>query len=76
LKRRKTLIINTTIFDERAYNAGLRDAMTKRGDEFCLLYPGIQQVQHEYFYAVHGANAASLEKYLGRAYALAKDFGG
>lgn len=37
---------------------------------------GIRQVEHEYFYAVHGANAATLEKYLARAYALGKDFGG
>jgi NAD(P)H dehydrogenase (quinone) len=76
LKHRKALIINTTIFDERTYDAGLRDAMTKLVDEFCLLYPGIQQVQHEYFHAVYGASAATREAYLARAYALGKNFGG
>ena len=33
LKHEKTLIIQPTIFDERAYNAGIRDAMKGLIDE-------------------------------------------
>lgn len=74
LHHRKALIINTTIWDERAYDTGLRDAMARLIDDYALRYPGVQQVQHEYFYAVHGADRATIETYLARAYALGKDF--
>ena len=43
-------------FDKRAYDAGLRDGMRMVIDEFTLTYPGITNVEHEYFYAVHGAD--------------------
>ena len=74
LHHRKALIINTTIFDERSYSMGLGDAITRLIDEFALQFPGIREVQHEFFYAVYGANAATREDYLGRAYALGHDF--
>jgi len=44
-------------------------------DDYALHYPGVQQVQHEYFYAVHGADRATIESYLARAYALGTEFG-
>jgi NAD(P)H dehydrogenase (quinone) len=75
LKHRKALIINTTIFDERSYASGLRDAMTQLVDDFALRYPGIREVQHEYFHAVYGANAATIERYLERAFELGLHFG-
>lgn len=75
LNHRKALIINTTIFDERSYASGLGDAMTRLIDDFALHYPGIREVRHEYFHAVHGADAATRAAYLGRAYALGRDFG-
>jgi NAD(P)H dehydrogenase (quinone) len=70
----KTLIIQTTIFDERAYQAGLRDAMTLLMDEFAFKYPGIKQVEHVFFYAVHGADEVTRRDYLERAYALGRQF--
>jgi NAD(P)H dehydrogenase (quinone) len=74
LKHEKALIIQTTIFDERAYRAGLRDAMTALIDEYALRYPGIKRVEHEYFYAVHGADDATRRGYLERAYRLGREF--
>jgi putative NADPH-quinone reductase len=70
----KALIIQRTIFDKRAYDAGLREAMRVVMDEFTLTYPGIKHVEHEYFYAVHGADEATRRGYLERAYALGRQF--
>ena len=74
LTHEKALIIQTTIFDKRAYDGGLRDAMRMVIDEFTLSYPGIKHVEHEYFYAVHGADDATRRGYLERAYALGRQF--
>jgi NAD(P)H dehydrogenase (quinone) len=74
LTHQKALIIQTTIFDKHAYDAGLREAMRMVIDEFTLTYPGIKSVQHEYFYAVHGADDATRLSYLEKAYALGRDF--
>ena len=43
-------------------------------DEFTLTYPGITNVEHEYFYAVHGADDATRQGYLERAYVLGREF--
>jgi NAD(P)H dehydrogenase (quinone) len=74
LTHEKALIIQTTIFDKRAYDGGLREAMRMVIDEFTLTYPGIKNVEHEYFYAVHGADDATRRGYLERAYALGRQF--
>ena len=74
LTHEKALIIQTTIFNKRAYDAGLRDAMHMVIDEFTLTYPGIKNVQHEYLYAVHGADDATRRGYLARARALGREF--
>lgn len=74
LRHEKALIVQTTIFDERAYQAGLKDAMTALVDEFALRYPGIKRVEHEYLHAVHGADDATRRGYLERAYALGREF--
>ena len=74
LRHAKALIIQTTIFDERAYQAGLADAMKALIDEWGFRYPGIQQVEHVYFYAVHGADDATRRGYLDKAYALGRGF--
>jgi NAD(P)H dehydrogenase (quinone) len=74
LAHQKALIMQTTIFDERAYDAGLREAMRVVIDEFTLTYPGIRLVEHEYFYAVHGADDATRRRYLDRAYTLGREF--
>jgi NAD(P)H dehydrogenase (quinone) len=70
----KALIIQTTIFDQAAYDAGLRDAMRVLMDEFGFRYPGIKRVDHEYLYAVHDADSAKLSRYLARAYQLGREF--
>ena len=49
---------------KRAYDAGLRDAMRTVIDEFTLTYPGIKNVEHEYLYAVHGADDPTREGHL------------
>ena len=74
LTHKKALIIQTTIFDKRAYDTGLRDAMRMVIDEFTLTYPGIKSVEREYFYAVHGADDVTRQGYLERAYALGREF--
>lgn len=74
LTHQKALIIQTTIFDKASYDAGLRDAMRTVIDEFTLTYPGIKRVDREYFYAVHGADDATRQGYLERAYALGREF--
>lgn len=74
LRHEKALIVSTTIFNEKAYDAGLREAMRKLIDEWAFQYPGIRSVQHEYFYAVNLADRTTLEGYLERAYRLGQEF--
>lgn len=74
LKHKKALIINTTIFNEEAYQDGLAEAMRRLIDEFTLQYPGIQQVDHVYFHAVNMADEKTRHSYLERAYRLGKEF--
>lgn len=74
LRHKKALILSTTIFDERSYQAELGAAMKVLIDDFALRYPGIENVEHVYFYAVHGADDETRRKYLERAYGLGKDF--
>jgi NAD(P)H dehydrogenase (quinone) len=74
LQHKKALIISTTIFNKEAYDSGLREAMRKLIDEWTLQYPGVQSVEHEYFYAVNLADRKTLEGYLERAYSLGKEF--
>lgn len=74
LTHEKALVMQTTIFNEAAYDAGLRDAIRVLIDEFALHYPGIKHVEREYFYAVHGASPEQLERYLERAYDRGRTF--
>ena len=43
-------------------------------DDYALQYPGVQSVEHVYFYAVHGADDATRQVYLDKAYSLGRDF--
>ncbi len=74
LRHEKALIINTTIFNKGAYQAGLADAMKRLIDDFAFRYPGIKKVEHVYFYAVYGADDKTRQGYLERAYLLGKEF--
>lgn len=74
LKHEKALIIQTTVFNEAAYQTGFGDAMKLLTDEFGLRYPGVKKVERAFFYAVHGADEATRRAYLDKAYALGRDF--
>ncbi|WP_088287299.1 NAD(P)H-dependent oxidoreductase [Ideonella sp. A 288] len=74
LRHQKALIMQTTIWDEASYDAGLKAAMKLLVDEYALRFPGIQRVEHEYFHAVHGADDARRAAYLDRAYQLGREF--
>jgi NAD(P)H dehydrogenase (quinone) len=73
-KHEKALIITTTLFDEKAYQGGLGQAMKKLIDDFGFRYPGIKNVEHIYFYSVGAVDAATRQNYLQRAYCLGKEF--
>jgi NAD(P)H dehydrogenase (quinone) len=74
LTHEKALIIQTTIWNEASYEAGLKAAMKLLVDEYALRYPGIKRVEHEYFHAIHGADDATRRARLGRAYKLGREF--
>lgn len=74
LRHRKALLLTPTLFDEASYATGLRDAIGRLVDDFALHLPGVEQVQHEYFYAVHGADVRTRLDYLRRAGALGRHF--
>jgi NAD(P)H dehydrogenase (quinone) len=74
LTHQKALIIQTTIWNEESYEDGLKAAMKVLIDEYALRYPGIKRVEHEYFHAVHGADEATRDAYLNRAYQLGREF--
>lgn len=74
LTHEKALIMQTTLWDERSYDTGLREAMVKIIDEYTLTYPGIKQVEHVLFHAVHGADDDTRRGYLERARELGRDF--
>jgi NAD(P)H dehydrogenase (quinone) len=74
LRHKKALIINTTIFNEQSYKGDLAAAMKVLIDDYALLYPGVQSVEHVYFYAVHGADDATRQAYLEKAYSLGRTF--
>jgi NAD(P)H dehydrogenase (quinone) len=74
LRHQKALIISTTLFDEQSYKAELGPAMKVLVDDFSFRFPGIQNVEHVFFYAVYGASPEARSQYLERAHALGKDF--
>ena len=74
LTHEKALIMQTTIWDQASYDAGLKAAMKLLVDEYALRYPGIKRVEHEFFHAVNGADDATRRAYLDRAYQLGREF--
>jgi len=75
LKHEKGLIINTTIFDEESYaSAGITEAMGRLMDDWCLRFPGVKNVEHVYFHAVHDFDVEKRRRYLEEAYRLGKEF--
>ena len=75
LQHRRALIMTSTIFDENAYDDGIRDAISKVIDDWGFRYPGIDNVEHVYFYAATAAPPETIQRYLEQAYELGRDFG-
>jgi len=73
-KHEKALIISTTLFNEKAYEGGMGQAMKRLMDDFGFRYPGIKNVEHVYFYSVGAVNAATRQRYLQQAYCLGREF--
>jgi NAD(P)H dehydrogenase (quinone) len=74
LTHEKALIMQTTIWNEASYDTGLKAAMALLMDEYALRFPGVKQVEHEYFHAVNSADEATRLAYLERAYQLGRHF--
>jgi NAD(P)H dehydrogenase (quinone) len=74
LKHEKALIISTTLFNEKAYQGGLGQAMKRLIDDFGFRFPGIRNVEHVYFYSVGEVDAATRQNYLQQAYCLGREF--
>ena len=66
--------MTSTIFDENAYDDGVRDAIGKVIDDWAFRYPGIEDVEHVYFYAATAAPPETIQRYLDQAYELGKNF--
>ena len=75
LHHQRALIMTSTIFDKHAYDDGIRDAIGKVIDDWGFRYPGIEDVEHVYFYAATAAPPETIHAYLDQAYQLGKDFG-
>ena len=74
LHHKRVLIMSSTLFDKNAYDDGIRDAIGKVIDEWGFRFPGIQDVEHVYFYATTAATPDTIHRYLDQAYDLGKTF--
>jgi NAD(P)H dehydrogenase (quinone) len=74
LHHKRALIMTSTIFDERSYDEGVRDAIGRVMDDWTFRYPGIQHVEHVYFYAATAAPPETIKQYLERTYELGKTY--
>ncbi|MGE5123133.1 MAG: NAD(P)H-dependent oxidoreductase [Acidobacteriaceae bacterium] len=73
-KHEKALLISTTLFNEQAYDDGLRQAMTRLIDDFGFSYPGVKNVEHVYFYSVGTVGDEVRKGYLQQAYRLGNEY--
>ena len=74
LHHRRALIMISTLFDEAAYDDGIRDAMDKVISDWGFRYPGIADVEHVYFYAATTAAPETIKAFLERAHDLGRHF--
>lgn len=74
LRHQRALIMTSTLFDVRAYDAGIREAMDKVIADWGFRYPGIADVEHVYFYNAASAPPETIRGYLDRAYDLGRHF--
>lgn len=74
LHHQRALLMTSTLFDQRAYDAGIRDAMDRVIADWGFRYPGIADVEHVYFYNAASAPPETIRGYLDRAYELGRHF--
>ncbi|MGZ4587159.1 MAG: NAD(P)H-dependent oxidoreductase [Mycobacteriaceae bacterium] len=74
LHHQRALIMTSTIFNQSAYDAGVRDGIGKVLDEWAFRFPGIEDVEHVYFYAATSAPPEQIHQYLQQAYELGRHF--
>jgi NAD(P)H dehydrogenase (quinone) len=74
LEHEKALIITPTLFCEADYKADWEEPMRRIIDDWGLRYPGVEHVEHVFFYSAAVGDAAQLEQYLQRAYELGRGF--
>jgi len=74
LKHEKALVMMTTFFTEDHYRTGFEAAMQLTIDDWTFRYPGVQTVEHEYFYAVRAVDDDGRRAYLDRAFQLGKSY--
>ena len=74
LHHQRALIMTSTIFDKNAYNDGIRDAFGKVIDNWAFRFPGLEDVEHVYFYAATSATPELVQQYFQQAYHLGRDF--
>lgn len=72
LTHKKALIMTTTFFKESDYQLKFGDAINTLIDDWYFRYPGIETVEHEYFYATRAVDDNTRQVYLKRAYQLGK----
>jgi NAD(P)H dehydrogenase (quinone) len=74
LHHQRVLIMTSTIFDKNAYDDGIRDAIGRVTDDWGFRFPGIQDVEHVYFYAATAATPDTIRRYLDQAGDLGRNF--
>ena len=74
LHHQRALIMTSTIFDKDAYDDGIRGAIGKVIDDWAFRFPGIDDVEHVYFYAAMAATPDLVRQYFQQAYELGCDF--
>lgn len=75
MRHEKALIMTPTFFRERDYrDSGCGAAIGRVVDDFGFRYPGIENVEHVYFYAVAAVDEATRREYLQRAYRLGHEY--
>ena len=75
LRHRKALIMTPTFFRESDYrHSGCGAAIERLVDDFGFRYPGVETVEHVYFYAVGAVDDAIRRDYLQHAYRRGNEF--
>ncbi|NKQ56938.1 NAD(P)H-dependent oxidoreductase [Amycolatopsis sp. K13G38] len=74
LEHQRALIMTSTIFNKESYDAGVRDSIGTVLDQWSFQFPGIQDVEHVYFYAATSASPERIGEYLRQAYDLGRGF--